>query len=237
MATIVPYVTFYRANTRNFFSETFPVSGGGDSPRANWFIMQIDTQPWDPYDWIAASRDFRFEQGSYLVANDLDSLRKKIAEYMGSHTMQPNQPLHRDQNGEPWLLGKCNECTGSGRYGFAMTGAYDGVAVFPVGGGGTDSELSKEYVRSWVADKAPQSPVDPPVDLKGYSKADLPATPIPGGGGGGTTIPGGGGGPGGGGVIPPPLPPPPPASQSSGTSPILLAGVAAAAVYWFTRKK
>lgn len=234
---VIPYVTYYRAKSRNFTSESVPMAGGGASaPRATWLIMQIDTQPWDPYDWIAVSRDYAFDQGSYLVDTDYESLKTKIVAYMGSHAMQPDQPLHADQNNEPWVLGKCNECTGSGRYSMAMTGAYDGVVVYPIGGGGgNDLAMAKDYVRDWVADKSPASPIDPPVDLKGYSKADLPAIAVPPGG-----IPVGPGGnkppvP----VVPPPPPPAPPVAPttSSSSAPLLIAAGVIAGLYFMNRSK
>ncbi len=239
---IINQVTYYRAVDRTFESYEVPVGDG--TQRARWFIMRIDTRTVDLYDWIAASLDFTYDQGTYLVALNRDDLLKDIAKYSSTHELFPNQPLFKDQFGQPWLVARCNGCVGSGKYGMAMTAAYDGVAVYPAvhptGGyiyADTTPKAAQEYAVEWVKQLATVS-VPPPPAMAPFDKY---VAPVPAGPGGGPVGPGGGPvGPGGVPVPPPPPPPPPPvasSSASSSASPILLAGVAAAAVYLFTRKK
>lgn len=235
---IINHLTYYRSVDRTFESYSVPVNDDG-TKRARWLIMRIDTLPGDIYDWVAASIDFTYDQGCYLVERNRDELVKEIVKYSTTHELFPNQPLFKDQLGQPWIVARCNGCVGSGKYGMAMTAAYDGVAVYPAvhpTGGyvyqDTTPKAAQEYAVEWVKSLV-TVPNPPPPAMAPFDKYVAPAPVGPGG-----PPVGPGGGPVGPGVPPPPPPPPPPApATSGGASPILLAGVAAAAVYWFTRKK
>lgn len=241
---IVEWVTYYRTVSRTFESYEAPPASD-DGVRTRWFIMQIDTVPTDPYDWIAASIDFTFDQGSYIVGRNRDDVVGQITKYVMSHAPSPNQPLFVDQLKQPWLVARCNGCLGSGKYGMAMTAAYDGVVVYPA----THPTLApfinertpaaaKAYAKAWVTALATKA-VPPPPEMAPFDKAK-----IAGAGPGGTPGPDDPVGPvGPGGVpVPPPPPPLPPtptndAGAAAAASPLLLVGVSAAAAYWFTRSR
>ena len=235
----------YPAEKRNFWVTTHASPKGEES---RWLIMQIDTGSFDPYDWVAVSRDFSYQQGACFLERNLDVLNEEIAKFVGNHTPQYGQPLYRDALGQPWVIVKGAGGVVAGdatKYGLGVSTSYDGVAVFAgvgFGGGvpvpGTEYKATKE--RIGVFSREQKTAVPPPAGLGGgYGLADLPAIPAPPNPDGGVPAPPPAPPVPGDPSTPPKPPPPPPAvatEDSSSTTLLIAAGAALAGVYLFTRK-
>lgn len=156
----------YKANS--FYSKIFePAPGsnpGGVPGKSRWLIMQIDT--FNPYDWVAVSRDFRFSQNPYVDATSEASLLASIQEFVNFHEVVYGRNLFVDRNNEPWVTAA--RADGNP---VALTGAYDGVMLTRSLSRGADlagMELT-------IVDDVKASglgPVDPPADLSGFTKEE-----------------------------------------------------------------
>lgn len=153
-----------------FYSEVFQpepdANPGGVPGPSRWLIMQIDT--FNPYDWVAVSRDFRFSQFPYVDALNEIKLKFEIQNFVNNHEVVYGRNMFIDSNKEPWAI--------SGRKGsksVGLTGAYDGVMyVHDLLASGTNEVQRIENDINEFVRESSLGPIDPPSWLAGYTKLE-----------------------------------------------------------------